>query len=102
LRAKVAGEDKHDVEKAMKNLKHYLSSLDEAREAIKALEEFYGQVRKEWNKPSHRVLGQIARSPPITFGAGPEGFTEDYAVVELDSAKFEKTFKGNVIDLGAF
>ncbi|KAF9505953.1 hypothetical protein BS47DRAFT_1430935 [Hydnum rufescens UP504] len=28
------------------------------------------------------------------------GFTEDYAVVELDSSKIAKTFMGNVIDLG--
>jgi hypothetical protein len=31
-----------------------------------------------------------------------EGFTEDYAVVELDSSKIKKAFDGNVIDLGAF
>jgi len=45
-------------------------------------------------------LGQIVCSPPITLGAGTEGFTEDYAIVELDSSKFEEAFKGNVIDLG--
>lgn len=76
--------------------------MDEAREAVKSLEKFYGEVEKEWSEPSQRVVGHIACSPPITLSAGAEGFTEDYAVVELDSPKFKKAFKGNVIDLGAF
>jgi hypothetical protein len=50
------------------------------------------------------LLGTKAfiRSPPITHSAGTEGFTEDYAVVKLDSSKIEKAFKGNVIGIGAF
>jgi len=47
-------------------------------------------------------FNNIVHSPPITFGAGTEGFTEDYAIVELDSSKIEKAFRGNVIDLGTF
>ena len=39
---------------------------------------------------------------PITLGAGTEGFTEDYAIIELDSSKIEKALRGNVIDIGTF
>ncbi|KAG9111561.1 hypothetical protein FRC07_008046 [Ceratobasidium sp. 392] len=81
LRTRLAGEDGEDLEKATKHL-----------EKTQRLE--------KWRKPSQRVLGHIVRSPPITFGAGTEGFTEDYAVVELDSSKIKNAFKGNVIDLG--
>jgi hypothetical protein len=98
----VAGEDKEDIEKAMKQLEKAQQLLDDAKEAIQALEEFYEECKKKWSKPSQRVLGHIAHSPPITPSAGIEGFTEDYAVVELDSSKIKDTFKGNVIDLGAF
>ena len=102
LQAKVAGEDKEDVEKATKQLEKAQRLLDDAREAIQALEEFYDESKKKWSKPSQRVLGHIARSPPITPGAGIAGFTEDYAVVKLDSFKIKDAFKGNVIDLGGF
>jgi flagellar motility protein MotE (MotC chaperone) len=102
LQAKVAGEDKEDVEKATKQLEKAQRLLDDTREAIQALEEFYDESKKKWSKPSQRVLGHIVRSPPITPGAGIEGFTEDYAVVELDSSRIKDAFKGNVIDLGAF
>ena len=102
LRATKAGEDEEDVEKARKQLKKAQWLLDDAREAIKALEKFHGEVKKEWSKPSQRILGHIACSPPVTPGAGMEGFTEDYAVVELDISKIKNAFKGNVIDLGAF
>ena len=102
FRARMAGENKDDVKEATRELEEAQSLLDKAREAIKALEQFYSKVKKEWSKPSQRVLSHIARSPPITFSAGIEGFTEDYAVVELDSSKIKAAFNGNVIDLGAF
>ncbi|KAH9047002.1 hypothetical protein EDB83DRAFT_2404331, partial [Lactarius deliciosus] len=65
-----------------------------------ALEKFYKESKKKWSDPRQRILGHIARSPPITLGAGAGRFTEDYAVVELDSSKFKDAFEGNVIDLG--
>ena len=95
LRSGKSGYSEEDVENELKNA---LRLLPEAREAIKALEKFQGEVEEEWRRPRHRVLGHIARSPPIST----EGFTEDYAVIELDSSKFKTAFKGNVIDLGAF
>ena len=103
LRARVAGEDEVDVKEATWLLEKSQSLLDESREAIKALEKFHGEVKKEW-RLSQRVLGHIVRSPPISFSAGAEGFTEDYAVVELDRSRIsdKEAFKGNVIDLCAF
>jgi hypothetical protein len=76
--------------------------LGKASKAIKVLEKLHDEVKKEWSQPTQRVLGHIVRSPPITPGAGTEGFTEDYAIVELDSSKIKNAFAGNVIDLGAF
>ena len=102
LQARVAGEDKEDTEKATKQLENAQQLLDDARGAIQVLKEFYDESKKKWRKPSQRILGHIARSPPITSGASTEGFTEDYAVVELDNSKIKDAFKGNVIDLGAF
>ncbi|KAG8952880.1 hypothetical protein FRC04_003329 [Tulasnella sp. 424] len=100
LRERLAGEGEDDVEEATRELKMTQSLLDKANKAIETLEKFHDEVKKEWSRPSQRVLGHIARSPPLTLGAGTEGFTEDYAVVELDSSKIKVAFKGNVIDLG--
>ncbi|KAH8992943.1 hypothetical protein EDB92DRAFT_1985916 [Lactarius akahatsu] len=100
LQARVDGEDNKDAEKATKQLEKAQRLLDDAREATQALETFYDESKKQWSDPRQRVLGHIARSPPITLGAGTEGFTEDYAVVELDRSKFKDAFEGNVIDLG--
>ncbi|KAI0247204.1 hypothetical protein BJV78DRAFT_1285715 [Lactifluus subvellereus] len=99
LQARVAGADE-DAEKARKQLERAQRLLDDTREAMQALEKFYYESKKKWSHPSRRILGHIVRSPPITPGAGTERFTEDYAVVELDSSKIKDTFKGNVIDLG--
>ncbi|KAI9450878.1 hypothetical protein BJY52DRAFT_1206074 [Lactarius psammicola] len=93
-----AGGDQDDVEEATGELKKTQRLLDEANEAMKALEKFHDEVKKDWSQPSQRVLGHIIRSPPITLGTGSEGFTEDYAVVELDSSKIDKAFKGNPDD----
>ncbi|KAI0247212.1 hypothetical protein BJV78DRAFT_953540 [Lactifluus subvellereus] len=100
LQARVAGADKEDVEKARKQLEKARKLLDDAGEAMQALKKFYDESKKKWSHPSRRVLGHIVRSPPITPGTGTEAFTEDYAVVELDSSKIKDAFKGNVIDLG--
>jgi hypothetical protein len=102
LREWEVGEDKSEAEEATRQRKKIRELLDEANEAMEELFKFHDEVAKKWGRTSQRILGHIVRSPPITLGVGTEGFTEDYAVVELDSSKIEKAFRGNVIDLGTF
>ncbi|KAF8330226.1 hypothetical protein F5887DRAFT_1081921 [Amanita rubescens] len=85
-----------DVEKR----KEIKQLLDKTKKAIKVLQKFHEDVTNEWIEPNQRILGHVIHSPPITLGAGTAGFTEDYAILELDSSKIEKAFRGNVIDLG--
>ena len=103
LQEREAGEneDEDDVQEAKEERKK-TQKLDEANEAMDALHKFHDEVTKKWRRPSQRVLGHIVRSPPITLGAGTEGFIEDFAIVELDSSKIGKAFRDNVIDLGTF
>ncbi|KAG8816620.1 hypothetical protein FRC19_011909 [Serendipita sp. 401] len=78
-----------------------LPLLEEAKEAIGALEEFLTNVLRDWEKRENRVLGHVVLSPPISLGVGEEGFTEDWAVIEIDSSKVDLTnFVGNAIELG--
>ncbi|KIY47900.1 hypothetical protein FISHEDRAFT_74238 [Fistulina hepatica ATCC 64428] len=103
LKKRGSGEDKDDVEDTRGERKKLQSLSDEASEAMDALDKFHDEVTKYWSHESQRILGHVVRSPPITLGAGTdtEGYTEDYAIVELDSSKIDKSaFRGNVIDLG--
>lgn len=89
-----------ELKEATKELEKTKSLLGEVTEPMEDLEKFHEDVTGKWSHPNQRILGHIVRSPPITLGAGTEGFTEDYAVVELDTSKFKKSFVGTAIDLG--
>ena len=82
--------------------KVYQTLLVEADQAMGALLKLHDEVTTKWRQPSQRVIGHVVRSPPIAFSVGIEGFTQDYAIVELDMSKFKQAFRGNVIDLGTF
>ena len=97
LQEREPGEDKFDVERATEERKKY-QMLNEVNEVMVALDKFHDEV--EPTEPTrHRAHCPL---PSITLGAGTEGFTEDYAIIELDSSKIETAFRGNVIDLGMF
>ncbi|KAG8729857.1 hypothetical protein FRC11_007882 [Ceratobasidium sp. 423] len=75
--------------------------LGEAEENLATLKTFYRGVSDRWGPPENRVLGHVVLSPPIDVGVGSEGYTEDWAVIEIDSSKIDKSnFDGNAIDLG--
>ena len=77
--------------------------VDKAKAKMNPLDEFHDEVAKYWSDASQRLLGHVVCSPPIALGVGTERYTEDYAIIELDSSKIDKSaFKGNVIDLRTF
>ncbi|KAG8685631.1 hypothetical protein FRC11_010304, partial [Ceratobasidium sp. 423] len=77
------------------------AKLDDAKEAIEALNTFYQDISVEWDTPESRILGHVILSPPIDVGVGGECYTEDWAVIEIDPSKIDKSnFSGNAIDLG--
>ena len=100
LQERETGEDKDDIEKATAKRKRLQKLLDKENSEWEALDEFRNEVLDKWLSKSQRILGHIVRSPPITLGAGTDRFTEDYAVVELDSSRIKDAFLGNVIDVG--
>jgi hypothetical protein len=77
------------------------NDLDDATEALEALQNFEKEVQDKWSKPENRVLGFTLLSPPIVPRATPGGYTQDWAIIELDLDKFDAdNFEGNAIDLG--
>ncbi|KAL6303949.1 hypothetical protein BKA93DRAFT_785418 [Sparassis latifolia] len=90
-----------DEEDAEAERNQVLPQLEEAWKAIGALEKFLADDSRDWKKWENRVLGYIVLSPPIGLDVREEGFTEDWAVIEIDDSKVDSTnFVGNVIDLG--
>ncbi|KAK7447047.1 hypothetical protein VKT23_014257 [Stygiomarasmius scandens] len=99
----VAGRYEKKIASNVKNedLEMFHVELDKTKKAIEALDTFRYYVETNWALPDSRILGHVVLSPPIGFGVGSEGFTEDWAVIEIDPSKVDKNnFQGNAIDLG--
>jgi len=74
---------------------------DAANKAIDRLGAFHQEVISKWENPAGRILGHVALAPPLEFSVGSLEFTQDIAVIEVDSSKIDASnFRGNVIDLG--
>jgi len=77
------------------------AELDNARKAQKALQTFHQDVLTHWNTLESRLVDHVILSPPISVGYGSQGYTEDWAVIEMNTSKIDtKNYQGNCIDLG--
>ena len=90
-----------EEEEAGAERKQVQPQLEEAKKAIGTLETSFADVSRDWKKRENRILGHVVLSPPFGLSVGEEGFTEDWAAIEIDGSKVDSTnFVGNVIDLG--
>ncbi|TFY70698.1 hypothetical protein EVG20_g2313 [Dentipellis fragilis] len=88
-----------------KELEDAQSKLKSAKKSIERLNSLSQDISTHWTTPENRILGHVVLSPPIKFGAGSssEGYTEDWAVIEIDASKIDASnFDGNAIDLGPY
>jgi hypothetical protein len=87
---------------ANENRRKVQDELYKARKAIEELDVLYRDILTHWTTPETRILGHIILSPPISVGVGSSGsYTEDWAVIEVDTSKVDTSnFGGNAIDLG--
>ena len=93
----VEGED--DSAKARR--KKLWNDVNEFEEIINGLNALRTELSTDWSTDESRTLGHVIFSPPIVFGAGPSGYTQDVAVIEIDNSKLDPgSFGGNVLDLG--
>ncbi|EJD02803.1 uncharacterized protein FOMMEDRAFT_156149 [Fomitiporia mediterranea MF3/22] len=96
-------EEGEDSPAAKEKRTKYQAEIDKMKKAKEALNAFYQDVSTQWNTPESRILGHVILSPPIGVGVGSECYTEDWAVIEIDPSKIDKSnFNGNAIYLGAF
>ncbi|KAF5346983.1 hypothetical protein D9758_010100 [Tetrapyrgos nigripes] len=79
----------------------YKSAVATAEQTIKNVKKVQEEVTKNWMTPTQRILGYILHAPPIGVNVGPNHFTQDWALVDIDRDKVNwSTFPGNQIYLG--
>ena len=97
-RQAMQGREEDDAEDERTEAEH-LGNM--AKKAIDRLDAFHKEVVSKWADPVERILGHVVLAPPLGFGVGSLGFTQDIAVIEIDPSKIDASnFYGNVIDLG--
>jgi hypothetical protein len=75
--------------------------VKKAKEAIVAFKKLLDDVEKGWENIDNRVLGHIRFTPSLELSSGPNKYTRDYALVEIDRSKIDAaSFTGNAVDLG--
>ena len=70
--------------------------------AVEAYQKLLNDVARDWKDERNCIIGHVTLSPPIGFDYGNEGFTDDWAVVEVYPSIIVKlNFVGNAINLAA-
>jgi hypothetical protein len=77
------------------------ADLEKTNAKIKALEDFFVIMQKDWSDPKSRIIGHVVWAPPITGNTPPHGYTQDVCVIKLDKDRFWPNFVHNVVSLGA-
>ena len=103
LTARMKAVEGRDDAAARRERKKVEQEEEEAMEAKEALKTVLHDVKLGWPSGSNadRTLGHVVLSPSFGFSVGPNKYTEDWAVIEMDASCIDKeNFTGNCIDLG--
>ena len=95
---KMAGRDDEIAIAACEDARNIMKR---AEATAKVLSDFHRQLSTAWATDDSRSIGHVIFSPPIVIGAGTEQYTQDVAVIDVDTSKIDpRSFTGNAIDLG--
>ena len=97
-----AAEEMEDEDDANAERKAVKAKMEEAEEAITAFKKLLIDVTRDWTDEEKRVIGHVTLSPPIGLDYGDDGFTDDWAVIQIYPSMIARlNFIGNAIDLGS-
>ena len=71
-----------------------------ATERIDHLNMLHSQVTKFRSTPDLRAIGWVLHSSPIQVSVQPLGYTEDWALIQLDPGMIDESFLGNKVFIG--
>lgn len=81
----------------------HLELVESAKKKIGELNRFHNEILKRLTVTDQRIIGKVVRVEPIDVNVAPNGFTRDWALIELYNDKFDwATFKGNKVYVGRF
>ncbi|KAJ6463332.1 hypothetical protein C8R45DRAFT_1220189 [Mycena sanguinolenta] len=101
LQANSRSQDPEDAAADDLVLAAHRMKLEHLKNDMKTLEDFYKVVNTEWADLSRRNIGRVDWAPEISVDVQGRKYTKDIGTFEVDSAKFQGSFKGNVVDLGS-
>jgi len=97
-----AAKEMEDEEEAEMERADIANDMAGRTRAVEAFQKLLNDVARDWKDERNRIIGHVTLSPLITFDYGHEGFSDDWAVVEVYPFMIAKlNFVGNVIDLGS-
>ena len=97
-----AADEMEDKEEAEAERADVEKDMARAAAAIAAFQKLLDDVTKDWKDEANRIIGHVTLSPPISFDYGDDGFTDDWAVVEIYPSMIAKlNFVGNIINLSS-
>jgi len=72
------------VKEVMEEDQEYIQfQLKQTQQAVETLEVVPLDIPRDWKDQNNCILGHFVLSPPIGFNAEDEGFTEDWAIIEI-------------------
>ena len=95
-----ASQKREDEEEAAMERADIAKDMARHTKTVEAYQKLLIYVARDWKDERNRIIGHVTLSPPISFGCGDEGFSDDWAVVEVYPSMIGK-LNLNVIDLGA-
>ncbi|KAI2606773.1 hypothetical protein GGR54DRAFT_408503 [Hypoxylon sp. NC1633] len=98
----IAADDLEDEDEAEAEYQDIREVIAKSKAVMEAFEKLLVDVDRDWTNEKDRVLGHVTFSPPITCNGPDGGFTEDFAVIEINPQMVSKAnFAANAIDLGS-
>jgi len=73
-------------------------NIDISKESIRQLTVLYGRVTGLMPIPDNRCIARVLFADPI--GASSNGYTQDWAVLDIQKDAFSDDFPGNTLYLG--
>ncbi|OCF30645.1 hypothetical protein I316_07693 [Kwoniella heveanensis BCC8398] len=75
---------------------------DQAEEDFQAMERLLAEIEEHWQGDEDTTLGRLLCCPPVGYGVGSQGRTEDWALIKIDPDKLPSNEYGplaNLLDL---
>ena len=75
-------------------------NMEIAKDTINRLDLLHSHVTQYMHIPDNRCIGHVLYADPIGVSSGSDGYTRDWAVVEIRKDVFADDFQGNTISIG--